>query len=372
MDKSSFLTEVKRYIKLLAFYLNNKEDSDFLLDDKELSFYIKLSKHHSLMAFLYKALNEVKAKVNEEQLHKLEEYYLANLRKAVLFEKERKDLYAFFNENEIEFLPLKGIILKDYYLDPYTREFADNDILFSHKDKLIKEFFVKRGYEVETFRKSNHDVYLKKPFFNFEIHRSLFDSTEDNEKNVIYFKDYLKKSPVKDKHEHYLSKEDFFIYFLAHSYKHYHVSGCGIRTLIDIYLYLKKEQLDFNYVNEELKKLDLLDFSNEIINLSNALFNEQELTSTQEEILLYIASSGTYGTLEHSVDKGVKEKGRFGYAMKRIFPPYSFYKTYYPWAYYSFILIPVAWLCRFFRILFKNPKKASKELKMIREHKDKE
>lgn len=372
MDKLTFTNYLNKYTKLMALYLNNKEDPNFNISNEELAFFIKLSKHHSLMALLYKAISEVRVKVNEDKIHKLEEYYLANLRKSVLFDKERKDIYAFFNENEIEFLPLKGIILKDYYLDPYTREFADNDILFANKDKLIKNFFVKRGYEVESFRKSNHDVYLKKPFFNFEIHRDLFDETEDNKKNVKYFKDYLAKAPVKENHEHYLFNEDFYIYFLAHTYKHYHVSGCGLRTLIDIYLYLKKEQLDFNYINKELEKLDLVEFSKEIIDLSFALFDEKELNEEQNNMLLFIASSGTYGTLEHSVKKGVKEKGKFGYAMKRVFPPYSFYKNTYKWAYKVPILIPIAWLCRFFRILFKNPKKATKELKMISEVKEEE
>ena len=372
MDKITFTNYLNKYTKLMALYLNNKEDPNFDIGNEELAFFIKLSKHHSLMAFLYKAISEVRVKVDEDKIHKIEEYYLANLRKSVLFDKERKDIYAFFNENEIEFLPLKGIILKDYYLDPYTREFADNDILFANKDKLIKNFFVKRGYEVESFRKSNHDVYLKKPFFNFEIHRDLFDETEDNKKNVKYFKDYLAKAPVKENHEHYLSNEDFYIYFLAHTYKHYHVSGCGLRTLIDIYLYLKKEQLDFNYINKELEKLDLVEFSKEIIDLSFALFDEKELNEEQNNMLLFIASSGTYGTLEHSVKKGVKEKGKFGYAMKRVFPPYSFYKNTYKWAYKIPILIPIAWLCRFFRILFKNPKKATKELKMISEVKEEE
>ena len=159
---------------------------------------------------------------------------------------------------------------------------------------------------------------------------------------------------------------------MAHTYKHYHVSGCGLRTLIDIYLYLKKEQLDFNYINKELEKLDLVEFSKEIIDLSFALFDEKELNEEQNDMLLFIASSGTYGTLEHSVKKGVKEKGKFGYAMKRVFPPYSFYKNTYRWAYKVPILIPIAWLCRFFRILFKNPKKATKELKMISEVKEEE
>ena len=371
MDKQIFLNNIKKYIKLLGLYLNKKEDPSFALDKNELSFFIKLSKHHSLMAFLYQAINNVKANVPSEALNELEQYYLANLRKSVLFDKERNELFAYLKEKQIEYLPLKGIIIKNYYLDPYTREFADNDILFDDKGSaLIRDYFKSRQYTVELYKKSNHDVYIKKPFFNFEMHRALFFPNEDNAKNVEYFKDYLNNSPKKDEYEHYLTNEDFYIYFLAHSYKHYHVSGCGIRTLIDIYLYLKNNDLDFDYINKELAKLDLLDFSNDIKSLSFKLFDDQELNDEEIEMLLFLSSSGTYGTLEHSVDKGVKEKGKFGYMMKRIFPPYSFYKSAYPWAYYSFILIPIAWLCRFYRILFKNPKKPTSELKMIKNHKD--
>ena len=371
MDKQIFLNNIKKYIKLLGLYLNKKEDPSFALDKNELSFFIKLSKHHSLMAFLYQAINNVKANVPSEALNELEHYYLANLRKSVLFDKERNELFNYLKEKQIEYLPLKGIIIKNYYLDPYTREFADNDILFDDKGSaLIRDYFKSRQYTVELYKKSNHDVYIKKPFFNFEMHRALFFPNEDNAKNVEYFKDYLNNSPKKDEYEHYLTNENFYIYFLAHSYKHYHVSGCGIRTLIDIYFYLKNNDLDFDYINKELTKLDLLDFSNDIKSLSFKLFDDQELNDEEIEMLLFISSSGTYGTLEHSVSKGVKEKGKFGYMMKRIFPPYSFYKSAYPWAYYSFILIPIAWLCRFFRILFKNPKKATSELKMIKNHKD--
>ena len=371
MDKQIFLNNIKKYIKLLGLYLNKKEDPNFNINKNELSFFIKLSKHHSLMAFLYQAINNVKANVPSEALNELEQYYLANLRKSVLFDKERNELFASLKEKQIEYLPLKGIIIKNYYLDPYTREFADNDILFDDKGSaLIRDYFKSRQYTVELYKKSNHDVYIKKPFFNFEMHRALFFPNEDNAKNVEYFKDYLNNSPKKDEYEHYLTNENFYIYFLAHSYKHYHVSGCGIRTLIDIYLYLKNNDLDFDYINKELTKLDLLDFSNDIKSLSFKLFDDQELNDEEIEMLLFISSSGTYGTLEHSVSKGVKEKGKFGYMMKRIFPPYSFYKSAYPWAYYSFILIPIAWLCRFFRILFKNPKKATSELKMIKNHKD--
>ena len=373
MEKQQFSKLVHSYINLLSLYLNKKEASDLTIEDKELSFYIKLSKHHSLTAFLYKTIETTKVSVNKDILNKLEEHYLLNVKKVASFNKERKELYQYLNDNNVNYLPLKGIILQDYYFDSATREFADNDILFEeNKDKLIKEFFVNKGYEVEIYRKTNHDVYLKKPFFNFEMHRALFGETGDNKKNIIYFKDYLKKAHLKDNHEYELSNEEFYIYFTAHSYKHFHISGCGIRTLIDYYLYLKNTQLDFNYINQELEKLDLLEFSNLMKALAIKVFDNEELNEVEEDALLFIASSGTYGTLQHSVAKGVKEKGKFGYFMNRVFPPYRFYKATYPWAYYCPILIPIAWLCRFFRILFTNPKRATNEFKAIKEYKEDE
>ena len=369
MDKEKFSSYLNNYLHLISLYLN-KKTIDFSIDEEMLSFFIDFSKKHSLLAFLYKALITTKADITADKLKKLEEYYLSILRKDVLFDKERKELFSFLNDNQIDYLPLKGLVIKQYYLDPYTREYADNDILFSCKDELIKKFFVKRGYKVESYKKGNHDVYLKKPFYNFEMHRALFMKGAHDNKFVDYFANYLKESPIKEGYEHYLSKESFYIYFLAHSHKHFDGSGCGIRTLVDIYLYLKNNELDFNYINQELDKIGLLDFSNKISNLINNIFDEKPLSIEEQETLLYIASSGTYGTLENSVSKGVKEKGKFGYFMARVFPPYSFYKTAYPWAYKTVILIPVAWLVRTFRILFKNPKKAKKELALISKTKD--
>ena len=371
MEQEQFKSYVHRYIKLLSLYLNKKEDPSFIIDQATTNFFYKLSKYHSLRAILYLAIKDTKVSIEPHYLNKLEQYYLNNVKKSLSFDKERKELYEYLNNHQIDFLPLKGIIIKDYYLDPHSREFADNDILFDDdKSDLVKAFFVNRGYEVELYKRSNHDVYQKKPFFNFEMHRALFGETGDNQKNIFYFKDYLTKAHIKDNYEHELSKEDFYIYFTAHTYKHFHVSGCGIRTLIDYYLYLKNNELDFVYIDKELEQLDLLDFSNQIKSLSIKLFNDEPLDDKEEEMLLYIASSGTYGTLEHSVAKGVKEKGKFGYFMSRIFPPYRFYKSAYPWAYYCPILIPFAWLARFFRILFKNPKKATNELKTIKNYKE--
>ena len=374
MDKELYLKNLKDYLHLIALYLNKKEEPSFKIDENNFPFFLKLSKHHSLTALFYKVVKDTKVDIKEEYLKVLEQYYFANVQKHVLFAKERKDLIDYLYLNGITYLQLKGLVLKDYYPDPYTREFADNDIYFEGSDEIVKKFFTDRGYEVEIFRKSNHDVYLKKPCLNFEMHRALFGETGDNDKFIEYFAK-PKVGPLgHDCNELIYRPNDFYVYFTAHSYKHFHNAGCGLRTLVDYYIFLKKnkenDSLDFKYINKELNKIDLVDFSNQISTLSLKVFDEQELDEQELETLLFIASSGTYGTLENRVNKGVKEKGKVRYFFSRIFPPYRFYKGAYPWAYKVPILIPVAWLCRFFKIIFKNPKRATSELKMISKSKE--
>ena len=374
MDKELYLKNLKDYLHLVALYFHKKEATDFKIDESNISFFVNLSKMHSLTALLYKVVKDTKVDIKEEYLKKLEEYYLVNVRKHVLFDKEREELHQYFYLNNISYLPLKGIVLKDYYYDPYTREFADNDIYFRGDDKLVKKFFTDRDYKVESFRKSNHDVYMKKPCLNFEMHRALFGETDDNQKIVEYFAKPKIRGLMPEIVQGCLLPDDFYIYFTAHSYKHFNNSGCGLRTLMDYYILLKRSEenntLDFKYINKELKKIDLLDFSNRISSLAIKVFEEQELNQEELDMLLYIASSGTYGTLENNVSKGVRKKGKFRYFMSRVFPPMSFYKSNYSWAYKTKVLIPVAWLCRFFRILFKNPKRATAELKMISKSKE--
>ena len=374
MDKELYLKNLKDYLHLIALDLNKKEEPSFKIDESNINFFVNLSKMHSLTALFYKAAKDTKVDIKEEYLKKLEEYYFANVQKHVLFEQERKELLKYLWLNSISYIQLKGLVLKDYYDDPYVREFADNDIYFKGNDEVVKKFFVERGYKVELFRKSNHDVYLKKPCLNFEMHRALFGETGDNEKIVKYFKHPNIRLVNPLAAEAYFPLDDFYVYFTAHSYKHFHNAGCGIRTLIDFYLFLKKneenELLNFKYINKQLEKMDLVDFSNQISTLSLKVFDEKELSNEETETLLFIASSGTYGTLENRVNKGIKQKGKFKYFMSRIFPPYRFYKSAYPWAYKVPILIPIAWLCRFFRILFKDPKRATAEIKTIANSKE--
>lgn len=355
---------IKKFVDLLSSYLNQEEVS-FSFDEEEAKELYEFSSFHSLRALVYQALVHTKSKISEEALHRFENAYFANIRKQAVFAKEREGLYVYLNEKGIDYLPLKGLILQDCYLDPAEREFADNDILFKGDDSLVKDYFVSKGYEVESFRRGNHDVYWKKPFLNFEMHRSLFVDDDENKVPHDYFLNILDKAPILKDKEHVLSDEDFYLYFLAHAEKHIRHGGCGIRTLVDAYLYLRNKDLNEAYILEETKKLEMEDFHRCFSSLSKKIFVHESLNEEEKALWSLILTSGTYGTIDHAVEEGVKKKGKFGYFWQRLFPPIRFYKDYYPWAYKTKILIPVAWVFRLFRGIFKSGKRTRSELKAL-------
>ena len=84
------------------------------------------------------------------------------VRKEILFDAERTKLFSFMEQNGIWYLPLKGIILKEYYPAVGMRQMSDNDILFDEAyAEEIRQFMTGQGYEVISFGKIHHDAYEK-------------------------------------------------------------------------------------------------------------------------------------------------------------------------------------------------------------------
>jgi len=143
---------------------------------------------------------------------------------------------------------------------------------------------------------------------------------------------------------YHFSDEDFYIYVIAHEYKHYSGSGTGLRSLLDTYVYLKKKDdtLDWLYIRRELEKLRISDFEAKNRSLAMHLFGNEELTREDREMLEYILSSGTYGTVNNLVQNRLEKCGSgFGgkvkYVFHRLFLPMDVVREAFP----AFVRIPV-------------------------------
>lgn len=224
------------------------------------------------------------------------------MRKLSLFDIERTAIMQELEKAGIWYLPLKGILLKNDYPKSAMRQMNDNDILCdSSKMAEIRQIMEKLGYTCGIFGLYNHDTYSKPPTLEFEMHHSLFC---DDDVPVIYkyflnIKDKL--LPVKGTSFGFrMRDEDFYLYVLAHNYKHKINAGSGLRSLLDVYVFLRAHPgLDREYLGAELKKLRLEAFEEQTRVLAQKVFTGKALNVQEQKELCKAVMSGSNGTIEN-------------------------------------------------------------------------
>ena len=291
----------------------------------------------------------------------------------VLMDNERKELLSYCDSHDIWYMPLKGTVISSLYPSFGMREMCDNDILYdSSKQDVLLPFFKERGYSYKLNYGAD-DEFTKPPVYNFEMHRVLFVPDQ----NTIWSKYYenVKGKLIKndgDNCGYHFSDEDFYIYIMAHNAKHYNnQGGSGVRCLVDCYVYLieknnqlqpSENSLDWNYIENEERKLGILEFEKLVRDLSKKLFCNaaypNNITDEDMKNLRFFMESGTYGTIEHKVEK---QENKWSYLWKRIVPDDVWLQSYVPMVYKHKLLLPFFVIGR----LWKNRTRAWKELKLI-------
>lgn len=306
--------------------------------------------------------------------------------KTLLFDAEREQLFAFLEEAGIWYLPLKGILLKDLYPKLGMRQMADNDILFDPAgQKQVHDWFTARGYKAEAYQVGPHDVYHKKPVYNFEMHTSLF-SNLTNAVWTEYYRDVKSRLLPQEGNRwgRRFSDEDNYIYIVTHACKHQSGGGTGLRTLLDLYVYgrAKGDGLNWTYIQGELDKLGIAAFEEQVRTLSRKLFTQPDALSpdalTEEELALFLGfgGAGTYGTIYNHVRNRLKEmegegqpihgRTKLRYIWKRLFPDVETMKIVCPFFYRHRWLLPVGYVYRLICRLIANGRGILAEAKALK------
>ena len=326
----------------------------------------RMAKFHSLTSISYVALDTY-LKTYPDKAGDIDSQLLSDWKNAknqaiykqMMMDAERGAILKYMEEKGIWYMPLKGIILKELYPKSGMREMVDNDILFDiNYRKDIRKYMVQRGYKDEHCGGPVHDMYLKAPFFNFEMHVMLY-ARYNSQLFYDYYQD-VKSRLIKDDgnaYGYHFTDEDFYLYVLIHAFKHYESGGFGIRTLLDLYVYTqaKKQTLNWEYLDKEMNHLGIAEFERNCRTLAEKLFDvpkvDFEGIFTEEDLadMEFFLSAGSKGTTriaftqrinrmvdEEDITFGVKLK----YLYKRLFPDVGFYESAAPWAYKHKVLLP--------------------------------
>lgn len=335
---------------------------------------LTLAKEHKVEMLLYYGIYISGAEVPKEVFQDLTMCVLKMTSIDSRQEHEISNLLTALEEAKVDYLPLKGIILKKMYPKSEMRYMGDADILIKCEqyDK-IKEILPKIGFRF--VKESNHEYIWQKNIVCIEFHKYLIPSY--NEDYFAYYNDCWSLAK-KENGKYSMLDEDFLIYLFTHLAKHYRDSGIGIRHFVDIWVYLKrKNELNREYIEAELGKLQLLEFYKNSLKMLEVWFGKAEEDDITKLMTQWVFSSGAFGTKEtkefSAALKKIKNREKnkkINFYILAIFPPAKDMKKRYSVLEKLPFLLPVFWGVRIVSAVFfrnQNIKNNKKRLEKLTE-----
>lgn len=341
-------------------------------DEKEeqLSFerLYKLAVFHGVANLTFYSIEKLQKKPERDIFKEWKEERDRNINRSFIQLAERDLITEQLTGAGTKVLPLKGCLLKEMYPQADYRQMADIDILFDkQKANQVKGLMESLGYECQHFNAGNHDVYYKEPYMNAELHQDLIG--EGREYASYYEHIWDRAMPdAENKNLYHFSWDDYYIYMLVHLKKHYDGGGSGIRSVLDIHVFLNnhRDDLHWDYLEKELQTIGLWTFKQDMEQLAALWFQEGRYQEQLGEMSSYIISSGTYGTMSNYMNNrikalsGKKENFRIGkirYFFRRVFLDRISMRSSYPILNKCPVLLPLCWIHRLIHaVLFKSKK----------------
>lgn len=320
---------------------------------------VEVFKSQSLVHQLYKVYNDTR----------LKKYYLsAN----IIYEQQNQmieDIKRIFNENKIDFVLLKGSVIRNLYPSYFLRLQGDIDVLVREND-LSKASELLCNNQYTKGHEWFHHIEFEKNNIILELHHSLF---KKDAKWYDYFANPWEHVLNKNQHEYMFEEKYFVMYEIAHLAKHMSGDGAGLRPFIDFY-YIFNVNSDLESIKKEAESIGLDKFLNSIFNVINYFFglNKTKFNplETLDDYITIIIQSGTHGHSKNSNyyanRMAAKNQSKFKFYMSSLFPSRSIMKKNYPYLNKYPILFPYARICRICRCIFIK----SKDVKKINSSQD--
>ena len=336
--------EQKLMIELLRLNFNNITSiSSF--NDEMLERMLVFATYHSLTPLIsnilinHHLLDNIKLKDTCKQilLNSIFQYQKQNL--------ELMKIRNVFEENQINFIPLKGSVIRDFYPEPWLRTSCDIDILVRPDDlERATNVLIHNGY---TFiEKGSHDVSF---FSENNVHLELHYNVVEKEYKIANVSEVFENiwdyafPKVNCKYEYVLTNEMFYFYHIAHMAKHFVHGGCGIRSFLDLWILNEEIKIDNKTKIDLLKKGGILTFADTSEKLVKVWLTNGDYTQIIRNMETYIFNGGVYGSLENQIAMNQVATGsKFKSLLAKIFLKYDIIKFQYP------LLKKHKWLLPFF------------------------
>lgn len=316
-------------------------------------------RRHHLAMLLYEGALNCGIPHNMPAMQQLFQQYCKSLLVSEAQMRELKRMYEVFDEHGIDYLPLKGSIMKYLYPRHELRMMGDADILIrvEQYDSIIP-LMQKLGFT--PIKESQHELVWDQKALHVELHKCLIperektwtESLQNVWANAIRTSGHCYKMP----------DEDTFIFLFLHFAKHYTVSGIGCRHVLDLWVFLRTHpKLNQEYVKHKLAELDMLTFYQNTLDLLDVWFEGGASSEATDVMHAYIFSCGSFGTTESRIvtrelrkakTDASGSRSKLGFLCARLFPPAKALQYEYPILQTKPWLLLFVWIVRLFKKLF--------------------
>ena len=309
-----------------------------------------LAKKHDLAHVVARFVSEMGIEADAELIAKLQrEDYLSVYRNRQM-EYALSEICTTLDAAGIDHIPLKGAVIRKYYPYESMRTSCDIDVLIHECDiDAAVAALVAKGYTAGE--KNYHDVSLHSPNkIHLELHFSIQENIDSLDLVLSEAWSFAKKA---EGHRYEFTPEFLIYHIFAHMTYHFIEGGCGIRSLMDIWVLEHNMGVSYADARELLERAGIYKFASEMHALANKCFSGEELDGLSRSILSYIYSGGVYGNTENKIASfKSKNKGTLAYLVKRLFPRYKVMAISYPVLKKAPILLPFCWVLRRIRAVF--------------------
>ena len=297
----------------------------------------------------------------------------------ILFRSQRqmaavKQIFQAFEENDIDFVPLKGCNMKLLYPQPELRTMGDADILIRVEQyERIKPLMQSLGFAEE--KENSHELNWSREDLHVELHKCLIPP--ENKEFYSYFADGWSLAMPQKGTRYAFTPEDEFIFNFVHMTKHYRARGIGSRHFLDLYVFRRANpKLNDDAICKKMEKLHLLEFYQNTLHLLENWFEGTPSNEKTEAMTQFIFSGGIWGDnkliqvtqelKKASGNKAIKNT-KASMAWELLFPPISKLQYQYRILIKHPYLYPLVWIYRAFRLIVARRDNIRKKLGTLHE-----
>lgn len=366
------MNSVKKAIELIikAAITGEKQvmPTDATLED----IYTQL-KRHSILTLGYHGLVICGADKKHAVMQQLFKDYIATMMRSERQLAEKDRLLQIFEDNGIDYLPLKGCNMKALYPKPELRVMGDADILI-HESDYAKISGLLKNSGFEQTAGADHTLNWKNDSLYLELHRRLVPV--DDKDYLAYFGDGWQRAIHQKGHCWEYSTEDEFIFLFTHFARHIRFGGVGYRQFTDIWVYTRHyTDLDYGYINAEMEKLQLREFFENAMKTVSACFEDGDTDEKTDFISEFIFNSGSWGSItSYTISRSVRDKAS-GESGGRGVKTQTLVRAFFPRlhsmsAHYRILekhpaLLPAMWVVRWCDIAINRPKNVSRRFRQV-------